>query len=877
MGELPTGTVTFLFTDIEGSTRLWEQYADAMERALARHNAIVAHAVGAHGGHVFKTGGDAFCCAFASATDAVAAALTAQQSLHAEAWDDDPELRVRMALHTGAAQEREEDYFGTSVNRVARLLACAHGGQTILSRATYELVREEAPEGVAFADLGEHSLRDLSRPEHVLQLCHPDLPSDFPPLRSLQGLAHNLPLQLTSFIGREREIEEVKRLLARTRLLTLTGVGGAGKTRLALQVAAEVLEDYADGVWLIELGPLADPELVAQTVASALGLREQPGRSIEETLTDHLRSRSCLLIVDNCEHVLDACARLSDELLRSCPELKVLGSSREGLGIAGETTYHVLSLSVPEVTDEVTSASVTRYESIRLFCDRAESHRPSFQITDANAGAVAQICRRLDGIPLAIELAAARVRAMPVEQIAERLDDRFRLLTGGSRAALPRQRTLQALIDWSYDLLDERERTLLRRLSVFAGGWTLEAAEAVCSGDPIEQWEVLDLLTGLVAKSVAVYEEQEAGPRYRLLETVRQYARDRLLQSAEGAATRGRHRDYFVALVTDPSARPQATSRADWLDYLEVEHDNLRTALDWCEQTGDGAEAGLRFASGLCEFWVARGHLGEGRRRLRAALSRATDRRTPARADALHGAGWLAVTQGDYPAARSLYREAVAIRQELGQRGALAFSLRGLGFAALHQGDYSTARAVLEQALAIRQEDGGMGPGELEGLALVARREGDYSAARRLQEQVLAIVREVGGRREVAYALSNLGVVALCQADYSAARAFLEESLGILRELGHKFGAALCLVRLGELAGAQKRLPEAARLFGAAEALREAIRTALPGADRDDYERSVAALRAAMGDEAFEAAWAEGRAMTMEEAVAYALGEGDDA
>jgi predicted ATPase/class 3 adenylate cyclase len=575
--SLPTGTVTFLFTDIEGSTQLWEQHPDAMRLALARHDASLTAAIQSNHGHVFKTVGDAFCAAFAMAPDAIDAALAAQRHLHALQPSAVPSaaglaLKVRIALHTGAAKVRGGDYFGPALNRVARLLAIAHGGQVLLSGATQELVQDDLPPGSSLRDLGRHRLRDLQRPEQVYQLFAPDLPAHFPPLRSLEAFRHNLPVQLTSFIGRKREMAEVKRLLAESRLLTLTGSGGCGKTRLALQVAADLLEEFPEGVWLVELAPLADPGLVPQAVASVLGLREEPGRSLTATLTDALRARSLLLVLDNCEHLLSACAQLVESLLHACPQLRVLASSREGLGIGGEQTYPVPSLSLPDPQRLPALDELQEYEAVRLFAERAGLSQPRFAVTAANAPSVVQVCRRLDGIPLAIELAAARMKALPVEKIAERLDDCFRLLTGGSRTALPRQQTLRALIDWSYNLLSEPERTLLRRVSVFAGGWTLEAAEAVCAGEAecagappgplpgIKAWEVIDLLTSLVEKSLVMYEEQGGEARYRLLETVRQYARDRLLETGEAAAVRGRHRDWCLALAE--RAEPETTNWA---------------------------------------------------------------------------------------------------------------------------------------------------------------------------------------------------------------------------------------------------------------------------------------------------------------------------
>ncbi len=496
MPNLPGGTVTFLFTDIEGSTRLWEEKPEAMRVALARHDVLLRAAIEANSGIVFKTMGDAFCAAFATAPEALSSALVLQHALQAEVWPDPIRLRVRTALHTGAVESRDNDYFGQPLNRVARLLAAGYGGQILLSDVAQELTRDHLPPVVSLKPLGEHRLRDLSRPETVFQLLHPDLPAEFPPLRSLDNadLPNNLPQQLTSFIGREKESDEVRALLRKTRLLTLTGSGGSGKTRLSLQVAADVLEDYPDGVWLIELAALTDPTFVTQAVAQTLGLREETGKPLLQTLTEHLKPKRTLLVLDNCEHLLSAITRLADGLLRACPGVKILANSREGMGTAGEVVYRVPSLSLPDPKKPQTVVSVSQYESVRLFVERAAAVLPTFTVTNANAPALASVCHRLDGIPLAIELAAARVRVLSLEQIAARLDDRFRFLTGGSRSALPRQQTLRALIDWSFDLLTLPEQTMLARLAVFAGGWTLEAAEAVTAGDGIEEWEVLDLL-----------------------------------------------------------------------------------------------------------------------------------------------------------------------------------------------------------------------------------------------------------------------------------------------------------------------------------------------------------------------------------------------
>ena len=563
---LPTGTVTFLFTDIEGSTKLWEAHSELMRETLARHDLLVRDAIIAGGGAIFKTMGDAFCAAFSSSEAALAAAAAAQRSIVAECWPDETPIRVRMALHTGAVESRRGDYFGQPLNRVARLLAAGHGGQVLLSLAAQELARDALPAGVTLRDLGERRLKDLIRPERIFQLLAPDLPAEFPPLKTLDIRRHNLPIQLASFVGREREMQEVKAFLRSSRLVTLTGAGGAGKTRLAMQVGADRIDDFSDGVWFVELAPLSDPALVTQTMAAVLGLKEAPGVSLAATLLRELKNKELLLVLDNCEHVVEAAARLCDALLANCAGIRILATSREALRTPGEVTYRVPSLATPDPGSNNEIESLTQYAAVQLFIDRAVAVKSTFQVNNANAPAVAGLCFHLDGIPLAIELAAARVKSMTAEEINERLGQRFRLLTGGSRTALPRHQTLRALIDWSYDLLSDQERNLLARLSVFAGGWTLAAAENVCSGHGSER--------GIDGRSAGLSRRQEPSSgrgargrdRYRLLETVRQYARDRLLDSGEDASWRNRHLSLLRgAGRSDPSA-PIATAEQPRLD-----------------------------------------------------------------------------------------------------------------------------------------------------------------------------------------------------------------------------------------------------------------------------------------------------------------------
>jgi predicted ATPase/class 3 adenylate cyclase/Tfp pilus assembly protein PilF len=881
MSDLPTGTATFLFTDIEGSTRLWEEYPEAMREALARHDALLRAAIETNGGHVFKRMGDGFCAVFTTPVAAVEAALSAQQAFCSEVWAQNIPLPVRMALHTGEAQQREDDYFGPVVNRVARLLTAGHGGQVLLSQATKEALGDALPERVVLRDLGAHRLKDLAQPEVIFRLEHPALPAVDAPLRSLEAFSHNLPVQVTRFIGREKEMAEVKDLLSATRLLTLTGAGGIGKTRLALQIAAELLEGYEDGVWLADLASLSDPALVLPTVAAALGVREEPGRPLAHTVVDYLKPRRLLLLLDNCEHLLPACAALAEAILRGCPDVQVLATSREGLNIAGERIYRLPSLALPvegcwlrveggSLTSTLNQQPSTLLESeaVRLFVDRAAAAVPTFAVTNHNAPAVAQVCYRLDGIPLALELAAARLKTLSVEAIAERLDDRFRLLTGGSRTALPRQQTLRALIDWSYDLLSEPERMLLRRLSVFAGGWTLEAAEAVGSsqwsvvsegsqetegrrqeaggreaaegqgegGFPNPQLDVLDLLAALESKSLVVYEEREGEGRYRLLETVRQYCWARLVAAGEVALVRDRHRDYFVELAERAETELQGPHQRVWLERLEAEHDNLRAAREWCLSDKDegGPPRGhpkdesdplhpssfilppfvLRLVRALERFWIMRGTLSEGREWLRELLERGS---TPAavRAEACVEAGQFAHYQGDLAAAQALYEEGVTLFRQLDDKPRLAWALNGLGEVTNSRGDHAAARPLYEEGLALFREvgnDGGIASA-LYRLAGLAREEGDPARARALYEESIALFRRSEDQRSLAPALASLGAVAREQGDDARARALWEESLAFFRQQGDPWALARWLEHLGRLAYQHGDYVEARALY----------------------------------------------------------------
>ena len=743
------------------------------------------------------------------------------------------------------------------------------------------------------------------------------------------GLRH-LPHSLSGLVGRTQELAEITTHLLQTRLLTLTGVGGIGKTRLAIAVAEKMLPDFSEGIWFVDLAPLVDANLVATAVARSLGVREDAKRPLAETLREYLAPRRLLLVLDNCEHLLPGCARFVNTLLQGCPRLQVLATSRQALGLRGEIAWRVPSLSLPPPTllpangGGASPASplplplaLLESDAARLFLERAMETSPTFALTERNAPTVAQICRRLDGIPLAIELAAARAKALSIEQIARRLDRVFTLLTAGSMAELPRHRTLRALLDWSYALLNNQEKALLCRLSVFIGGWTLEVAEGVGTGADVLEEDVLDLLTSLVDKSLVTAEAREEETRYRLLETVRQYAAERLNESGEYPAVRARHGHYFLTLAEEVSPKLLGAEQGQWLDVLEEELDNLRQALTGYAQDFEEREAGekgLRLGVALRRFWWVRGHLREGRERLAALLAHpGAQARAKLRADALASAGLLARMQGDHAAARALHEESLTIQRELGDKIGIADSLNHLGIVALEQGDCGRARPLLEESLTLRRElrnKSGIAA-SLVALGNVAREQGDYAAAQVKYEESLTLRREVGDKINIANSISNLGGVAYEQGDYDRARLLHEESLTLRRELGDKGGVAISVGNLGGvimeqgdyaaahaclqecltlcrelgdklnmlytleacagLAHRRQQQVQAVGLWSAAAALRETMGCPLRPLEHDRQRRERTAARETLGCDAFALAWAQGRVMALEQAVEYAL------
>jgi predicted ATPase/class 3 adenylate cyclase len=879
MGSLPTGTVTFMLTDIEGSTALWEAHPAAMQAALARHDSLLFGAITHGGGHLVKARGegDSLFAVFARASDAAAVACIAQRALAAEPWPDQVRIRVRMAVHTGEAELWDGDYYGSAVNRCARLRSIGHGGQILLSDVTADLVRGALPDGASVRGLGAHRLKDLTAPEHVFQLLHPDLPSEFAPLRSLESLPNNLPVQLTRFIGREQEMAEVRRLLGAGRLLTLTGPGGTGKTRLVLQVAAELLEEYPDGVWVVAFESLADESLVSREVAAALRVREEPGRSTTAVLTDHLREKRTLLVLDNCEHLVAACARLADALLRSCPRLSMLTTSREPLSVPGETTWQVPTLALPNPRQLPPLASLTMYEAVQLFIDRGRAAVPGFAVTNENAAAVAEICHRLDGIPLAIELAAARVKVLAPEQIARRLNDRFRLLTGGHRTLLPRQQTLRALVDWSYGLLTDRERLLWQRLSVFVGGFRLEAAEAVAEGDGIEAYEVLDLLGQLVEKSLVIAEERGGTTRYRLLETIRQFGAEKLAESGEQEAVRGRHRDWFVALTDQASPHLYEPHEATWHDRLEEELDNLRAAFDWSLREPGGAVAGLRMAVSLWPFWFLRGHVREGAAQLKALLARpeAADS-GPERAGGLVALGYCLAHLGDPEGGYVLMQDGIALARRLSCRELLARMLGCLIKWEQELGNRERVEELLAERLTLfreQQNEKGMLAVQNE-TGLHALQGGDLEPAASVLGETLKREQELGFTHASAVSMRTLGYLAELRGEYARALQLYREATTVSLSLSDLNCLSYGILGVARAFAFLERHEDAARLFGAAATLRKEIGLALLSQWMSrQTDAAVAAARAALGDAAFAQAEETGRAMPFAAAVAFAHAE----
>ncbi len=901
--------MTLLFSDIEGSTRLWEDHPELMRDALARHDELMSAAVESAGGFVFKTVGDAFCVAFPTASAAIEAAVMAQRALAAESWPDPVEIRDRMGLHSGECVERDGDFFGPTVNRAARLEATAHGGQIVLSATTRLLLGGALPSGTALRDLGEHRLKDLSVPERVFQVDIDGLPGDFPPLRSLDNpqLPNNLPLYTASFVGRDAEIAAVRDLVAGSRLVTLTGPGGGGKTRLAIQVAADLLDSSGDGAWIVDLAPVTDKAMVPTTIADSLGVRTSGVAGSIDGLLEVLADRRLVVVLDNCEHLIDAVAATADHLIRSCVGIDLIATSREPLGIAGEVVYRVPSLGLPDasVTDP---EAIAQTESVRLFAERARLHDASFAVDTNNAAAVAAVCRRLDGIPLALELAAARLRSISAAELLGRLDQRFRLLTGGSRTAMARQQTLRATIDWSFELLDQHERTLLTYASVFAGGWDLAAAEAVTAdGSSLEAIDVVDLLTSLVDKSLVSVESSEV-TRYRMLETMREYAAEKLAATGADAnlSLRRRHLAHYLSLAELAAPQLRTGEQRLWLDRLEADHDNLRAALVAASEV-DEEEAGLRLgiALGWYVFW--RGRVRDLVEPL-AVLIDNCEPEQPLVADAQLVLALMQIELTEYAQAAVTLEKTLASIRKTGDGRRLADALWTSAWLGVYSGDLARAEAHGTECLAVAEA--------IDDLDRLARSHGvvavvhgyrlDLAAARRHYKSALAGHIALGDRAWEGACLNNFGDTELEFGDIDRADESFETCEAIARELNLPDLLAIVILNRatvadlrGEHASALARAVEglslvhrhsitrmtasallkcaralsrtepdlAAQLHGALRVLAPAAFELGPLSTRLRHE-NAARLRATLGDETYEACCEAGGGLSTHELLA---------
>lgn len=805
----PSGTVTFLFTDIEKSTQLAREYPDAWEAAQTRHHAILREAIESNKGFVFQVIGDAYCAAFHRAGDALKAAIRAQQDLQNEAWNEIT-IYVRMGIHTGEAENEGKEYRGyTTLSLVQRIMSAGNGGQILISNTTENLLRDQLPRAIRVRDLGANKFVNVSSPVHIFQVIAPDLPTEFPPLRTLDNLPNNLPIQLTSFVGREKELADVKRLMGDTHLLTLIGSGGTGKTRLSIQAASDMLDQYPDGVWFVELAPILDPLLVPRTAAAAIGIRDESERPAIDMLCDYLHDKALLIVLDNCEHLVEACARLADRILHAAPETRILASSREALGIGGEVTYRVPSLGLPDLNHLPPVESLSQYEAVRLFIDRATSAIPGFAVTNENAPAVSQVCFRLDGIPLAIELAAAKIRVLSVEQIAERLDDRFHLLTGGSRTVLERHQTLRAAIDWSYNLLSETEQVLFQRLSVFIHGWTLEAAESVCGDESassiIRREDVLNLLEQLIHKSLVAKEEVHGESRYHMLETVRQYANEKLAERGERDGLRDRHLAYFVKLTEQAEPELYRSNQVFWLNKLDDDLDNIRLALDWARETDVGA--GLRLMVCARLFWEARGNNQEVGDWL-AQLLELYHENNPLHARALVVYSKVLIFRGATAEAQKIANQGLELSRSISDKQAEAFSLWCLGASFQFIGDVKQGTPFLERSLALYESLGDKF-GQATALGWLLVDHPDLGRAKTYAEQSLKLYRELGHFAGIAEALTDLAYINMFEGDFSSAMFQLEEASTICHQIGSRWGEVWSLINSGRLAFLQGNYQQA--------------------------------------------------------------------
>ena len=857
MSSPPSGIITFLFTDIEGSTKLSQEYPDTLPAALDMHHSIVEKAVKSYNGYVFEIVGDAFCTAFENSEDAIKAAVEMQLNLAKEKWED-AVIKIRIGIHSGDAEWNGKTYSGyITMARTARVMSSAYGEQIIISKITYELAKEKfdsvKEKGITFRDLGERRLKDLIQPIQIYQVLSKGLRTEFPPLLTLDARPNNLPIQLTSFIGRESEMRIIKSLLNESHLLTLMGSGGAGKSRIALQAGADTIDNFSHGVWIVELAQLSEPSYILPEIASALGISLDPKKNIKDVVLDFLREKEMLLILDNCEHMIDECAVIINTLLRYCKKLRIIASSREALRITGENTYRVPSFKLPDLKKAKTVEDISEYEAVRLFIDRAVAIKNDFRITDSNANKVARLVSQLDGIPLAIELAAARVKVLTVEEIYEKLSNRFALLTGGNRTALPRQKTLRAMIDWSYDLLSKEEKLLFERLTVFSDGWTLEAAEEICSDEKLESYEILDLLSNLVDKSIVIVKESGEENRFNMLKTLRQYGSEKLNISEDKYIIQKKHFDVYSRFMNNAEQNLGGADQKEWVSKYDSEIDNIRESLKWA--AGNDPEAALRLALNAANYWDTKyyyteavefldsilnkehsydkkfyagalrwkgfflkqtGRIEEAKELLRKSnitAKESGDLKESSASESLLGV--IAFEEGDYEIAKEHLNNSLSVSISLGDKSRTAFAHYCLGGIAYMQTDYDSSKKMIEESLRLYRESKDLKQIGicLGNLGTVEFQLGNLQSALKLYEEYLSISRELDSKKGITYALLNISYIYNQEKEYIKAREYQQESYEIGEEIGNKNIIALSLLSLGSSEQKAGNYPVAKDMF----------------------------------------------------------------
>jgi len=812
LDNIPSGQVTFLFTDIEGSTKLSQDFPYLLQESLDKHHSILSSTLESNGGYIFKTVGDAFCCAFENAADAVRAAIESQIRLSEENWGD-AKIKVRMGIHRGNAEWSLNNYIGyITLARTARIMSTAYGGQILVSEDVFENARDNLDGKISFRDLGERRLKDLRYPIKLFQITAPELASEFPPLKTLDARPNNLPVQLTSFIGREKEIHDVKELMKNSRLITLTGPGGAGKTRLSLQIGADLIDDFANGVWFIDAAPITDESLLPQTINCALGIKSDPAKSDMNKLKEFLKDKELLMILDNCEQIINACSKISEFILSINGKIKIIASSREALRCRGEQIFRVPSLMVPEPGEEISMENLTQYESVKLFIERALAVDPDFEVDNESAPFIAEICHRLDGIPLAIELAAARINIFSPEKIYERLKDRFKFLTGGSRTALPRQRTLKSMVDWSYDLLSEKEKLLLDRLSIFSDGWTLEAAEEICSDENLEMDEIFELISRLAGKSLITTKSDKN--RYNMLETIRQYCNDKLIEKNELDSAVYRHLNFFLKFAETSKDKSKLEFQKEWIEKFEAEEFNFRMAIT-NSIVRDNIQKGVQLCLMLCRYWETRGYNSEAINYLEEFLARESELDEIDKANLMQWLGTFKWITGDLEQAEYYYEKCHEINSKIGNKRNIGVSMNNLGILANTKGDYLKAKELNEESYKIFSDvnDEQLKADSLLNLGAPLLRLEEYDYAEKVFRESLKIYREIRDSRGIAMALSNLGSLLGYMGKYEQALKILDESLSLQRVLKDKRSIASTLENLGSVTSSMGFYPESEKYF----------------------------------------------------------------